>query len=284
MTGPEQRRDSQIVLLGTGTPNPDPNRSGPSVAIIVNDTPYLIDAGPGIVRRAAAARRDGVEALRVSNLKHVFITHLHTDHTLGLADLIFTPWVLERDEPLKLYGPPGVREMVEHLLKAYEQDVRMRIDGLEPANNVGYKVDVHEIAAGEVYRDANVAVQAIAVNHGSWEHAFGFRFETPDRTIVISGDTSPSDALTEAARGCDVLIHEVYSQAGFDRRKPVWQLYHSSFHTSTIELGRIARHARPALLVLYHQLYWGSDDGDLLDEIARMYDGAVVSGADLDRY
>ena len=96
MTGPEQRRDSQIVLLGTGTPNPDPNRSGPSVAIIVNDTPYLIDAGPGIVRRAAAARRDGVEALRVSNLKHVFITHLHTDHTLGLADLIFTPWVLER--------------------------------------------------------------------------------------------------------------------------------------------------------------------------------------------
>lgn len=284
MSGSEAERDSQIVLLGTGTPHPDPDRSGPAVAIIVNGTPYLIDAGPGIVRRAAAAQREGVKALRASNLKHVFITHLHSDHTLGLADLIFTPWVLERDEPLQLYGPPGVREMVEHLLKAYDQDVRMRIDGLEPANTEGYKVDVHEIAAGEIYRDANVTVQAIAVNHGSWEYAFGFRFETPDRTIVISGDTSPSDALTEAARGCDVLIHEVYSQAGFERRISIWQQYHSSFHTSTIELGRIARLARPGLLVLYHQLYWGADDAGLLEEIARIYDGPVVSGADLDRY
>ena len=284
MSEPRNQGDSQIVLLGTGTPNADPDRSGPAVAIIVNDTPYLVDAGPGIVRRAAAAQRDGVEALRVSNLKHVFITHLHTDHTLGLADLIFTPWVLERDEPLQLFGPPGVREMVEHLLQAYDQDVRIRIDGLEPANTVGYKVEVHEISAGEIYRDANVTVQAIAVKHGNWEHAFGFRFETPDRTIVISGDTSPSDALTEAARDCDVLIHAVYSQAGFDRRVPVWQRYHASFHTSTVELGRIARLARPALLVLYHQLYWGSNDADLLEEIARIYDGPVVSGADLDRF
>ncbi len=275
MSEPRNQGDSQIVLLGTGTPHADPDRSGPAVAIIVNDTPYLIDAGPGIVRRAAAAQRDGVEALRVSNLKHVFITHLHTDHTLGLADLIFTPWVLERDEPLQLYGPPGVREMVEHLLQAYDQDVRIRIDGLEPANSEGYKVEVHEIAAGEVYRDANVTVQAIAVKRGNWEHAFGFRFETPDRTIVISGDTSPSDALTEAARDCDVLIHEVYSQAGFDRRIPIWQQYHSSFHTSTIELGRIARIAEPGLLILYHQLYWGSNDADLLEEIARIYDGPV---------
>lgn len=271
-------------MLGTGTPNAEPDRSGPCVAVVVGDTPYLVDAGPGIVRRANAARRLGVEALRPGNLKHVFITHLHTDHTLGLADLIFTPWVLERDEPLQLYGPPGVREMVDHLLQAYEQDVRIRIDGLEPANSAGYKVDVHEIAAGEVYRDANVTVRAIAVNHGSWEHAFGFRFETRDRTIVISGDTSPSDALTEAARGCDVLIHEVYSQAGFDSRIPIWQQYHSSFHTSTSELGRIARLASPGLLVLYHQLYWGADDADLLDEIARIYDGPVVSASDLDRY
>ena len=271
-------------MLGTGTPNAEPDRSGPCVAVVVGDTPYLVDAGPGIVRRANAARRLGVEALRPGNLKHVFITHLHTDHTLGLADLIFTPWVLERDGPLQLYGPPGVREMVDHLLQAYEQDVRIRIDGLEPANSAGYKVDVHEIAAGEVYRDANVTVRAIAVNHGSWEHAFGFRFETRDRTIVISGDTSPSDALTEAARGCDVLIHEVYSQAGFDSRIPIWQQYHSSFHTSTSELGRIARLASPGLLVLYHQLYWGADDADLLDEIARIYDGPVVSASDLDRY
>ena len=179
---------TRLVLLGTGTPNADPDRSGPALAVVVDDTAYLVDCGPGVVRRAAAAERNGIPALRASNLRHVFITHLHSDHTLGLADLIFTCWVLERRTPLNVFGPPGTKAMTDHLLAAWSEDIDIRLNGSEPANPNGFKVNVREIAPGEVFRDERVTVRAIRVRHGSWTHAFGFRFETPDRTIVISED------------------------------------------------------------------------------------------------
>lgn len=271
-----------VVLLGTGTPNAEPDRSGPAVAIVVDDTPYLVDLGPGVVRRAAAAFQAGIEALDVSKLRLAFLTHLHSDHTLGYADFIFTPWVLERDVPAEVYGPTGLQEMTDHLLAAYEKDIRVRLEGLEPANPDGYKVNVHEIEPGLVYEDENVRVTAFPVEHGAWTQSFGYRFETPDRTIVISGDTRPSPAIAEYCRGCDLLIHEVYSQAGFEGRDPVWQRYHAASHTSSLELGRIAAEAKPGLLVLYHQLLWGSTPAELVDEIRQLYDGDIVYGRDLD--
>ena len=277
-------RPSQIVLLGTGNPNADPERSGPAVAIVVGSEAYLVDCGPGVVRRAAAAERMGIRALTASNLKRVFVTHLHSDHTLGLPDLMFSPWVLEREEPLQVYGPPGIRAMVDHLQAAYAQDIRIRIDGLEQANTTGYQVEVHEILPGVVYQDANVKVRAFAVDHGSWEHAYGFRFETPDRVIVLSGDTVPSDNLIRHARGCDVLLHEVYSHEKYSGRPAKWQKYHAAFHTSTRELADLARKINPGLLILYHQLFWGATDADLVREIRETYPGPVVSGNDLDVY
>jgi ribonuclease BN (tRNA processing enzyme) len=273
---------TQIVLLGTGTPNADPERSGPAVAIVVNDTPYLVDFGPGVVRRAAAAVRKGIKGLEVKNLKTAFVTHLHSDHTAGYPDLIFTPWVLEREAALAVYGPSGLKAMTEHILKAYEEDLDIRLSGLEPANVTGYKVIAHEIKPGVIYQDQNVTVKAFLVPHGSWKRAFGYRFETPGRTIVISGDCTPSPALLENAKGCDVLIHEVYSTAGFAKRTPVWQKYHSSFHTSSRQLAEIAGQVKPGLLVLYHQLFWGTTDEELEEEIRRYYNGKVVSGRDLD--
>ena len=119
--------------------------------------------------------------------------------------------------------------------------------------------------------------------HGSLP-SFGYKFQTPDRTIVISGDTAPTEAVVEAARGCDVLIHEVYSSSRFQRLPPAWRRYHSSMHTSTRELAEIALEARPGLLVLYHQLFWGATEEELLAEIRQQYDGHVVSGKDLDVY
>ena len=284
ISAPDPSPRTQIVMLGTGTPNADPERSGPGVAVVVDDVPYLVDLGPGVVRRAAAAQQRGVEGLAVKNLKTAFLTHLHSDHTLGYADFIFTPWVLERDEPARVYGPRGTKAMTEHLLAAYEEDVRIRVDGLEPANTEGYKVEVHEIEPGLIYEDERLRVTAFLVEHGSWPQAFGFRFDTPDQTIVVSGDTRPNESVVEHCRGCDVLIHEVYSEAGFQRREPGWQRYHASFHTSSRELGDIATRARPGLLVLYHQLLWGSTPEELLQEIRRVYDGAVVFGNDLDGY
>jgi ribonuclease BN (tRNA processing enzyme) len=273
---------TKIVLLGTGTPVADPERSGPAVAIVVNDTPYLIDCGPGIVRRAAAAHRSGVDGLKVKQLKMLFVTHLHSDHTAGYSDLIFTPWVLGRDEPLEVYGPEGIREMTEHILAAYQQDIRVRLDGLEPANDSGYRVNTHDIKPGIIYQDTNVTVEAFAVKHGSWPEAYGFVFTTPDRKIVISGDAVPSESIVAKCEGCDVLIHEVYSAVRFEKRSPVWMQYHSSFHTSTHELAELASRAKPAFLILYHQLFWGATDEELVSEIKERYDGKVVSGKDLD--
>lgn len=273
---------TNIVLLGTGTPNADPERSGPSVAIVVNNKSYLIDCGPGIVRRAAKASQSGIDGLKVENLKTLFITHLHSDHTAGYPDLIFTPWVLGRDKPLDVYGPEGIGEMTKHILKAYRQDIEVRLDGLEPVNNTGYKVNTHDIKPGVIYKDSKVTVEAFAVKHGFWPEAYGFVFNTPDRKIVISGDTVPSENLVAKCENCDVLIHEVYSSVQFEKLSSEWKQYHSSAHTSTYELAELATKAKPELLILYHQLFWGATDEELLSEIKKHYDGEVVSGKDLD--
>src|ERR1700716_791760 len=117
---------TQVVLLGTGNPGPTPERSGPATAIIVNGEPYLVDFGPGIVRRAAAAQRNGIAALNPTNIRHAFVTHLHSDHTIGYPDLIFTPWVVGRKEPLDVYGPTGIKAMTDHVLAAWADDIEIR--------------------------------------------------------------------------------------------------------------------------------------------------------------
>ncbi len=279
-----QKSPTQVVLLGTGTPNADPDTSGPAVAIVVNDTPYVVDAGPGVVRRAAAAARKGVAGLQVSKLRRLFLTHLHSDHTAGYPDFILTPAVLDRDAPLEVFGPPGTRRMTDHILKAYSEDIDLRINGLEPAKPRGYEVRARDVRPGIIYRDGNVTVKAFAVSHGSWKHAYGYRFETPDKTIVISGDCTFSESVIENCNGCDILIHEVYSTAGFARREPEWQKYHAAFHTSSKQLSALASKARPGLIVLYHQLLWGATPEQLLEEIGAGYSGRVVFGRDLDIY
>jgi len=280
---PPLEAQTRVVMLGTGTPNPDPDRSGPSVAIVVGGSVYLVDAGPGVVRRAEAAHRHGVAELTQPNLKIVFLTHLHSDHTLGLPDLMLAPWVLERTDPLTVYGPAGTAGMVRHLLAAWQVDIERRTNGWQPQNRTGWPARAHEIRPGLIYADSNVRVTAFLVPHGDWPDAFGYRFETADRTIVISGDTRASDAVVDACQGCDVLIHEAYSDAGFATRAPEWRRYHAHFHTSASELAALASRARPGLLVLYHTMTWGGVSRDtLLAEVRRGFAGRVVLAADLD--
>jgi ribonuclease BN (tRNA processing enzyme) len=284
---PSSAPRTQVVLLGTGNPAADPDRMGPSVAIVVNDTPYIVDCGPGVVRRASAAFHKGIVGLAVPRLKTAFITHLHSDHTLGYPDLIFSPWVLGRKDALEVFGPTGLKAMTDHLLAAYGEDIDIRTNGLEHGNRTGYKVNAHEIKPGVVYKDANVTVKAFLVHHGSWKEAYGYRFETPDKVIVLSGDCAPSPSVIENCAGCDVLLHEVYTQLGYDESKPDWRKYITNFHTSTKELAELATKANPKLLVLYHQMFFGgakdTEEG-LLREMHESYAGKVVSAHDLDVY
>ena len=275
---------TSVVILGTGNPNPDPDRSGPAVAIVVNGVAYLVDAGAGVMRRAEAARRAGVAALAADKIGIVFLTHLHSDHTIGLPDVIHTGWVAEREAPLKLFGPSGTAAMAGHLVAAWSADIANRREGFQPHTDNGWQVDATDVTGGVVYRDSNVTVTAIPVPHAGWPVALGYRFETRDRIVVVSGDTRPSEAIVAACNGCDVLVHEVYSTAGFATRTPPWQKYHADAHTSSEELAALAGRARPRLLVLYHQLYWGKSDDELLQEVRQRYRGAVVSARDLGIY
>ncbi len=279
---------TKLVLLGTGNPNPSPEQSGCALAIVVNDVPYVVDFGPGLIRRAAALspRYGGnIEGLDVKNIKRAFLTHLHSDHTTGYPDLILTPWVMGRDEPLEVYGPTGIKEMTEHILEAYREDIGYRLYGTEPANDGGWRVNCHEIVKeGLFYQDEHIKAEAFRVPHGTWPNAWGFRFTTPDKVIVISGDSAPSEKIIEYASGADILVHEVYSQAGYEKKSESWKSYHAAHHTSTLELAGIARQADPGLVVLYHILFWGSTQEELLEEISGIYDGKVIVGRDLDIY
>ena len=281
MTAPHSTVDSTVViLLGTGGPRPNPMASGPATVVQVGARVFLFDAGPGIERRLNAAQ------LPINGVTALFVTHLHSDHTLGLPDLIFTSWVMGRKTPLAAFGPHGLRAMTDHIIAAWSEDIAIRTNGLEHEVRDGYRVNVREIGAGVVYDSAGVRITAIPVSHGDWKEAFGYRIDTPTRSIVISGDTRPSDALATAAKGVDLLIHEVYpeSRAVAENRPggEDWPKYLRAFHTSDVELGRIAAVAKPKLLVLYHVVQNGGTDDEVLSGIRRGgFAGAVVVGKDL---
>ncbi len=269
-------QDTRVILLGTGTPNPEPDHSGPAVAIVSGANVYIVDAGPGVVRRAAEA---GIE---MEQITRAYITHLHSDHTAGLPDLILTPAVTGRLRPFDIYGPSGIRAMVNHVMQAWREDIDIRLHGLEPAVKEAYVVRTHEIQPGEVTRDSIATVTAIPVPHGPWKHAYGYRFNVGGKSIVISGDTTFSERLIEAAKGCDILVHEYYSQKGWEARTPDWRKYHAAYHTSAPDVGKLAARAQVKKLVLYHHLPMGQPPEQVLAEVREHFQGEVIYGKDLD--
>ncbi|PWT88054.1 MAG: MBL fold metallo-hydrolase [Blastocatellia bacterium] len=274
---------TEVILLGTGTPYPDPSASGPATVVKVGDRVFLFDAGAGVMRKVNAA------GLPLSGPEAVFFTHLHSDHTLGYADLILTTWIMRRTKALQAYGPHGLKSMTRHLLLAFAEDIDIRTKGLEREVPGGYRVDVHEITEGVVYERDGVRVTAIVVPHGSWKEAYGYRVDTPDRSIVISGDTAPSKNLMAASQGVDVLVHEVYLSRGVKvEDRPggeFWPEYMRKFHTSELELGSLANLAKPKLLLLTHIIRFGGTDEEIISGIRKAgFTGDVIAGTDLGRY
>lgn len=282
---PQRADTATVILLGTGMPYPDPSAQGPATAVTVGDRLFLFDAGAGVVRQMNAARLP----VRGGPVTAVFLTHLHSDHTLGLADVIFTSWVMGRRRPLPIIGPPGTRAMVDHLTAAYAEDIEVRTKGLERGIPDGWRTRVREVTGGVAYDSAGVRITAIPVAHGSWKHAFGFRIEAGGRVIVLSGDTRPSAALERAAAGADLLIHEAYPAVRLQPEdRPggeLWPQYMRAFHASDEEVGRLAARAGVKRLVLHHLVRMGGTDAELLEGVRRGgYLGPVVIGKDLDRY
>ena len=303
-TKPNTQR-TKVVLLGTGTPAPDPDRSGPATAIVVDDSAYLVDFGPGVVRRAKAAVLDrNMTALEPANLKVAFVTHLHSDHTTGYPDLILTGWTAGRHTPLEVYGPVGLQSMSDHILQAYRIDIQTRTKpgGDQRGNPEGWKVNAHEIKPGVIYKDAKVTVTAFPTQHAM--ESYGYRFDTPDRSVVISGDTSPTQETIKACHGCDVLIHEARAMEMFNKLPAERRSFGAKNHTTSEQLAALAAQAKPGLLIVYHA--WISRRPDiapsasqpvvlttgevhsspdvLQKEIGSRYSGHFVIGKDLDVY
>ena len=275
----------KLILLGTGGgPRPRKARSAPAQVIVVNDTAYVVDCGDGVARQLVFA---GVPLPR---LRHVFLTHHHSDHNADYGNLILLAWTAGLATRVDAWGPPPLERMTRQFfeMNAYDSDTRIADEGRVPLVPL---VHVHELSTGGVVmQDDQVKVTAVLVNHPPVVPAFGYRFDAHDRSIVISGDTTPSDHLIQLARGADVLVHEALYAPGIDRLVAgvpnAANLKQSimSHHTTAEDAGRVAQAAGVRVLVLSHLV--PADDPAVTDEMwidaARThFRGAVIAGRDL---
>lgn len=249
---PDPKYPIRVTLLGTGTPAPNPRQFGPSVLVEANGTKLLFDCGRGCAHQLWNIGHD-----KLRNTSHLFLTHLHSDHTIGVADLYMNGWNLGRKEHLQVFGPAAAQDLMDHLRMAYEEDVVIRAD--KQTHVVTRETLGHSVTAVKDRDELNiggVSIKTIAVDHHVVEPAFGYRVEFAGYSVVISGDTAYSNNLVEASKGADVLIHEVMSPAlEFFVRKtfpePVAEDI-VALHTLAPDVGRVFSQAGVRLGVLTH--------------------------------
>jgi ribonuclease BN (tRNA processing enzyme) len=280
-----RRPGTRLILLGTGGgPRPRINSSATAQVIVVDDMAYVVDCGDGVARQLVRA------GVPLPSLRHVFITHHHSDHNADYGTLLLLAWTVGLTTQVDTWGPPPLEEMTRLFLEMSETDIRTRIadEGRQP---IAPLIHPHEIkAAGEVLRDERVRVTAAVVPHPEIETALAYRFDAKDRSIVISGDTAPSEELVRLARGASVLVHEAMwgpavpdLAARFPHAKRLEQHLRAS-HTTAEEAGRIAQEAGVGTLVLSH--FVPADDPTITeamwrDAAATRFRGRIVVGRDL---
>lgn len=263
----------QLLMLGTGYPYPDPERAGPSCAVIVGKKLFIVDAGRGAVMRLAAIGNPW------GSIEAVFLTHLHSDHIDGLPDIFHCAWEFGKGAPFPLYGPKGTKGIADGILQFYAPDIRVRRDLTEKLPPEGAKIDVHEIMEGVVYeKPGEVKVTAFLVDHRPVEPAFGYRFDAGKQSIVISGDTRPTPNLIRHAEGADILVHEAYV-GGSSTPDAGWSI--RDYHSSATEAGEAAAKAKVKILVLTHLIPARAKEEDFFNEARKAFSGKIIVGRDL---
>jgi ribonuclease Z len=276
--------DFKVTLLGTGSPAPLMNRFGPGTLVQVNGQNLLFDAGRGVTQRLLQSK------MKLGQVDAVFLTHLHSDHVVGIPDLWLTGWLRAayagRNGPFVIYGPAGTVNLMEGLQKAYDWDIQTRIkDQKLPVKAVS--VNATEIDEGVVYEKDGVKVTAFAVNHGDLiKPAFGYRIDYDGRSVVISGDTKFDENLIKHATGVDLLIHQVAAARPELLKIPVFKVI-MAHHTSPEEAGTVFTRAHPKLAVYYHFVLLGTPkikplkEADVLEMTRTTYKGPLLIGEDL---
>ena len=273
---PVEAQDIEVTLLGTGTPRPMIERFGMSTLVQAGGETLLFDAGRGCTVRLAQA---GVPLKDVSKL---FLTHLHSDHTVGIPDLWLTGWIFNRAGPLEVWGPKGTSAMVEGLRNAYAYDVHVRRDVDEKLPTAGAGIESHEISEGVVYEENGVKVTAFLVDHGPVKPAFGYRVGYGGHSVVLSGDTRPSENLVKHAQGADVLVHEVYALTPEQLKDPLEEKI-LAHHSSPEQAGEIFSRVKPKLAVYSHIGRANVPADELMRRTRKTYEGPLEVGEDLMR-
>ena len=270
----------QITLLGTGVPTPNPNRRGPSQLINAGTINILIDCGSGTVNQLVQGN------IQPTQVDHVLITHHHSDHYIDLDHFIITRWIMGAEKPLHIYGPIRQKKIIENMLAAHEYDLKIRVEH-QGTNRSLPAVIIHEIEEEIIFEIDGLKITAFHVEHPPVDPAFGFRFDTQNRSIVISGDTRPCDNIIKNSHNVDVLIHECMHSAkvpfvpggGWKSAKHRIESM-DRYHTFPEKLGLVARDAEPKLLVTTHMVAH-SEPWELKEIIGHEYSGPLVIGEDL---
>lgn len=280
----------KLTLLGTGTPVPDPARRGPSQVIEVGDALVLVDAGSGVLHRLLEAGYGGSDSGPPGiPIQQIALTHLHSDHIVGLADLLWTGWIMRWwDAPPPIAGPPGTLEFVRRLIHTFEYDIRVRVRG-ERLKTRWLIPRVDEVDEAWTVTGDGWKLTAFRVDHEPVDQAFGYRLDADAGSVVVSGDTRPSENLIRHAQGADLLVHEVYWKRGADALRATItdpdQLARRAtidgYHTDSEQVGVIAARADVQHLILSHVLFRGGTAAELRADVTSHFGGGVTVGADL---
>jgi ribonuclease BN (tRNA processing enzyme) len=280
-----EKPKSRLILLGTaGGPTPKPNRAAPAQVLVVNGASYVIDCGNGVARQMVLAK------LKLASIRSVFVTHQHSDHNADYGNLLLLAWATDLAKRVDTYGPPPLVQMTQQFLALNDYDIRTRMaDEGRPA--LAGLIAPHEITAGGfVMQDENVKVTAALVEHPPVSPAFAYRFDCPDRSIVFSGDTRPSQNLVKLAQGADVLVHEVMHLPSLEQliatepNAKTLREHLLASHTTTEQVGRIATEAGVKTLVLSHFVPGGYPflkDEVWFDAVRPYFSGDLIVGRDL---
>jgi ribonuclease Z len=259
-------REMRVTLLGTGTPFPSAERFGSAILVELAGKRFLFDCGRGVVIRLTQSE------VNPKDIDGLFLTHLHSDHVVGIPDLWLSGWSLGRTKPLPIWGPPGTRSMTEHLVQAFAFDIRIRQAAPDPLSAKGVEIDAKEVGQGETYNDGSTQVSAFLVDHGTVKPAFGYRIDSAGHSVVISGDTKFCQNLVDFAKGADCLIHAAWS-AGWKNSTPPSKRSIASAE----DAGRVFAIVKPKLGVVYHY----KDEEGLSDAVRKEYNGSLVIARDL---
>lgn len=274
-----------VTLLGTGVPSPNLSRRGASQIINLGKDTVMVDCGAGTLYRLLESKAD------THSISHICLTHLHSDHITGIPDLLWAGWVGRWwTKPPKIIGPKGTAQFIERILLAFEEDIRLRTEE-GATSRTGIIPDVVEVSDGWEMKHGIWNILAISVDHEPVRDALGFLFRLGDRSIVISGDTRRCENLINHSKDADLLVHEVIwgdgmrnliDNAKMPQRARLERIF--SYHTPSLEVGKIAAIANVKHLVLTHLVFAGGTPDDLISDVRQSFHGKLSIGEDLASY